>query len=226
MTDGKPARANMSVYRTPVRNSADARLNAPTFARNSPPIIARLAPWLDPLSGPVLEIGAGTGQHAAAMALAFGRLEWWPSDPDAPHRASIAAWQAFLRAPARAPFDLDGASDWAVRKDIQALGPLQAVVSMNVIHISPQSVAHGIIAGASKALAKGGLLIFYGPFAEKGAHTGAGNAEFDRRLQAENPAWGLRDLIDVTRWSEAAELERAAVIPMPANNRIVIFRRA
>ncbi len=216
----------MASYRTAAGDGRDGRLQSPTFARNSPPIIARLAPWLNGLAGPVLEIGSGTGQHAAAMALAFPDLQWWPSDPDAAHRASISAWQAHLRAPDRPALALDGAADWAADPGVAALGPLGAVVSMNVIHISPVAVARGIIAGAGKALGRGGLLIFYGPFKENGEHTGAGNAAFDRGLRAENPDWGLRDIADLTAWSAAAGLDREAVIAMPANNRIVLFRKA
>ncbi len=224
-----PGSRHMATYRKPAGDGLDGRqdgrLTAPTFARNSPPIIARLAPWLTGLCGPVLEIGSGTGQHAAAMALAFPNLQWWPSDPDAAHRVSISAWQTHLRAPGRAAMALDGAADWASDAGVAALGPLAGVVSMNVIHISPVAVARGIIAGAGKALGPGGMLIFYGPFKENGEHTGAGNAAFDRGLRAENPDWGLRDIAELTAWSAAAGLGREAVITMPANNRILLFRK-
>ncbi len=226
----RPSSPPDPVYRSspgtgPGAGAGDARILAPTFERNSPPIIARLTPWLDPLSGPVLEIGAGTGQHAAAMALAFPRLQWWPSEPDALQRASIVAWQRHLRAPARAPLNIDAASAWSENREVRALGPLCAVVSMNVIHISPVDVAHGIVAGAAEALRTGGLLIFYGPFMENGEHTGAGNAQFDRQLRARNPAWGLRDLADVTAWCARRGLAAADVISMPANNRLALFRK-
>lgn len=203
----------------------DARLYAPTFARNGPPMVARLAAWLAGRSGAVLEIGAGTGQHAAAFALAFGQLAWWPSDPDLIHRASALAWQKSLRAPARAPIDLDAATDWARDGAVVALGPLSAVISMNVIHIAPIGVAKGIVAGAGTTLAPGGLLIFYGPFRENGAHTGAGNETFDRGLRAENPDWGVRDTTEITKLASAAKLTFAALIAMPANNRLLIFQK-
>jgi len=188
-------------------------------------MVAQLAPWLAGRSGPVLEIGAGTGQHAAAFALAFAQLQWWPSDPDPQHRASISAWQNEVRAPALPAFDLNAAADWANSTDIGSLGPLSAIISMNVIHISSIGVAKGIVSGAGQSLAAGGLLIFYGPFRENGAHTGPGNAAFDRGLRAENPDWGVRDVGDIADLARTDGLNFAALIAMPANNRLLIFRK-
>lgn len=203
----------------------DGRLHSPTFLRNNPPIIAALAPWLAGRVGMALEIGSGTGQQAAAFALAFLDLEWWPSEPDEIHRASIAAWWRALGLPEREPLALDAATDWAARDDVKALGPLSVVISLNVIHITPFAVARGIVSGAGKALVAGGLLIFYGPFREFGEHTGAGNEAFDARLRAENPEWGVRDTREIIDLADVAGLEFAAFIRMPANNRILIFRR-
>jgi len=188
-------------------------------------MIAQLVPWLAGLSGPVLEIGAGTGQHAAAFALAFPDLLWWPSDPDPHNRASVSAWQENLHAPIRAPLDLDAASDWSDDPAVQALGRLSAILSMNVIHIAPFAVARGIVAGAAATLAADGLLIFYGPFRENGAHTGPGNAAFDAGLRTENPDWGVRDIAELSQLTKPAGLTQAAFITMPANNRLLIFRK-
>lgn len=208
-----------------VPTEPDGRLRSQVFERNSPPIIAALTPWLGLRTGPVLEIGAGTGQHAGAFALAFSGLDWWPSDPDAGHRASIAAWRRHLRLPDRTALDLDAASDWPAHTDIPALGPLNAVVSLNVIHIAPYAVAQGIVAGAGRTLARGGLLIFYGPFKVAGRHVGEGNAAFDEGLRAENSDWGLRDSTDIEALAQSSGLAFAALQAMPANNRLLIFRK-
>jgi len=206
-------------------SSADGRLQSHVFDRNAPPIIAALTPWLAARCGPVLEIGSGTGQHAGACSLAFPDLDWWPSDPDPVHRASIAAWQAHLRLPPREPIELDGAGPWAEAPQVAGLGPLSAVISMNVIHIAPFAVARGIIAGAGVVLATGGLLIFYGPFMVAGAHVGPGNAAFDAGLRADNPDWGLRDTAEIETLAGAAGLTFAGLQAMPANNRLLVFRK-
>jgi len=84
----------------------------------------------------------------------------------------------------------------------------------------------GIVAGAGKALARGGILIFYGPFKVGGEHIGAGNATFDAGLRAENPDWGLRDTDEIAALGAKAGLEFAALQAMPANNRLLVLRRA
>ena len=217
----------MARYRdTDSADGGDGRLRSPTFERNSPPIIGALTPWLRARVGPVLEIGAGTGQHAVAFSLAFPKLDWWPSDPDAIHCASISAWQKALAARAFGPMQLDASTDWAVGNEIQRLGPLTAVVSLNVIHIAPVSVTHGIVAGAGQTLGPDGLLVFYGPFREHGSHTGPGNVAFDAGLRAENPQWGVRDIAEISAFAGKARLEFAALVAMPANNRLLIFRRS
>ncbi|MGR3290577.1 MAG: DUF938 domain-containing protein [Paracoccaceae bacterium] len=132
----------------------------------------------------------------------------------------------FCGAPERLPFDLDGASDWAGQPAVRALGRLSVLFSMNVIHIAPYAVAKGIIAGAGRALAPDGLLIFYGPFREQGQHTGPGNRSFDKGLRAENPSWGLRDTDDISELAQQAGLEFSTMITMPANNRLLIYTKS
>lgn len=94
-----------------------------------------------------------------------------------------------------------------------------------MIHIAPWAVAEGILRGAAEALAPGGLLAFYGPFREGGVHTGAGNAQFDAALKAENPAWGLRDVGELAAHAARAGFDAPALRPMPANNRLAVFAR-
>jgi SAM-dependent methyltransferase len=222
-----PTTPHSARYRGRVSDDpADVRLHAAVFQRNSPPLLVALAPWLSGRAGPVLEIGAGTGQHAAAFRLAFPALDWIASDPDPDHRASIAAWAEALGLPPRPVLDIDAAGDWGSDGDIASLGPLAAVVSMNVIHIAPFEVAEGLVRGAGQALAPHGLLVFYGPFREHGRHTGEGNRRFDEGLRAENPAWGVRDTAEISDLAAAAGLSPAAIVSMPANNRLLIFRRA
>lgn len=220
-----PARHMRRGFPPDATDKADNRLYAPAFARNFPPVLVALTPWLGGRSGTVLEIGCGTGQHAAGFALAFPALEWWPSDPDEGHRASARAWAAHQGAPDCTPLALDAATDWASAPDCAALGPLTAILSMNVIHIAPPAVCDGILAGAAARLDPGGLLIFYGPFFENGHPPGPGNVAFDAGLRAENPEWGLRVLDDLRRRGAALGLSFAALLAMPADNRLLILRR-
>ncbi len=197
-----------------------ARLSAPAAERNAAPLREALAPLLAGRAGLVLEIGSGTGQHAADWAGAFPGLDWQPSDPDPTHLASIEAWRAEAARPnLRTPIALDVTAAWP------DLGPLAAAISLNVIHIAPWRVTEAIIAGAGARIAPGGFLIFYGPFREGGAHTAPSNARFDDSLRARDPDWGVRDLEAVSSLAGDAGFGAADITRMPANNLLVAFPR-
>lgn len=197
------------------------QLTSPAFARNVAPILSALGPHLRGLSGPALEIGCGPGQHAVAFARAHPALDWTPSDPDPAAVASAAAWRAAHPLPnLRPPVRLDAAADWA-----PGVGAQRVVCAVNVLHIAPLSVTRGLVAGAGRALAAGGVLAVYGPFVEDGVATAPSNLAFDASLRARDPAWGLRRLSDVAALARAAGLGEPAVARLPANNLLVVWRR-
>jgi cyclopropane fatty-acyl-phospholipid synthase-like methyltransferase len=199
---------------------ADQRMFAPSSARNSEPILAVLKRVL-PTHGVVLEIGCGTGEHAVCFAEAMPNLAWQPSDPDADARASTASWIKFTGVSnVLAPLDIDVCSSlWGVEQK----APFDAIVSINMIHISPWAASLGLFAGAGRLLRAGGLLVLYGPFMRDGAHNAPSNAAFDASLKARNPSWGVRDIADLERAGEASRLSLRETIKMPANNMSVVF---
>lgn len=194
---------------------------SPAASRNAGPILSVLGAHL-PARGRVLEAAAGTGQHAAAFARALPGLDWTPSDPDPDARASIAAWRAGADLPnLRPPLALDVADPAAWPE-----GPFDAVVCINMVHISPWSATEGLMAGAASALASpGGLLALYGPYWEAGVEPAPGNLAFDADLKRRNPDWGLRDLDAVTALARANGLVLTRRVAMPANNLTLLFRR-
>jgi hypothetical protein len=119
----------------------DARQHSPSAERNREPILAVLRDALPP-RGRVLEIASGTGEHSVWFAGALPTLDWQPSDADADARASIAAWSAQAGLPnLRAPLALDvHQPDWGV-------DTLDAVVCINMIHISPWSASQALFDG-------------------------------------------------------------------------------
>ncbi|WP_345815019.1 DUF938 domain-containing protein [Paraburkholderia sp. PREW-6R] len=195
------------------------RQRSPSAERNREPILAVLREVL-PASGRVLEIAAGTGQHAICFARALPGLDWQPSDADADARASIAAWVTHEGLPnVRAPLALDvHASDWGV-------DALDAVICINMIHISPWSAAEALFAGAGQRLVEGGVLYLYGPYRRGGAHTSASNEAFDEQLRSRDPAWGVRDMERVTTLGTASGFTCDEPIAMPANNFSLVFRK-
>lgn len=198
------------------------RQHSPSAERNCEPILAVLREVL-PAAGRVLEIASGTGQHAICFAGALPGLDWQPSDLDAGARASIAAWTAHAGLKnVRAPLALDvHQPDWGTG----APGTLDAVVCINMIHISPWSAAQALFAGASRRLADGGILYLYGPYKRGCAHTSPSNEAFDQQLRSRDPAWGVRDMEAVVALGASAGLLCDEPIAMPANNFSLVFRK-
>jgi len=199
-------------------DSADRRCS-PSAARNREPILDVLRRAL-PRSGTVLEIASGTGEHAVHFAAALPDLTWQPTDPDVDSRRSIAAWRAEAKLPnLRPPLPLDVThADWPVAR-------ADAIVCINMIHISPWTATLALMAGAGRLLSAGSPLFLYGPFRRAGVPTAPGNEAFDASLRSRDPAWGLRDLDEVAAVAQASGLLLRDVIPMPANNLSALFER-
>jgi hypothetical protein len=197
---------------------ADKR-HAPATLRNRDAIAAVLADWMPP-SGTVLEVASGSGEHAVHFAAAFPRLVWQPSDPDPAGLASIAAWRAEAGlANVAPPLALDASSgDWPVER-------ADAILCINMVHISPWGATLGLLAGAARLLAPGAPLILYGPYIEPEVPTATSNLDFDANLRARDPAWGLRDTGAVKAAARDAGLAFAERRAMPANNLMLLFRR-
>jgi Protein of unknown function (DUF938) len=195
------------------------RQQAPAAARNREPIAQVLADEL-PAVGTVLEVASGTGEHVLHFAAKFPQLHWQPSDPDADARASISAWSADSGlGNIAAPLALDAAQrDWPISK-------ADAVVCINMAHISPLTASEGLVRAAGEMLPAGAPLIFYGPWLEEGVETAASNLEFDTWLKVRNPAFGLRPVSWMDGLAASRGLRRTRRVAMPANNIMLIYRK-
>ena len=206
---------NRRFYEAP---ASGMQRSAPAALRNREPIADVLGEWL-PSEGLVLEIASGTGEHAVFFAERFPSLEWQPSDihPDA--LASIAAWREAADFPnLRPPITIDASSgDWPIDR-------ADAVLSINMVHISPWTSALGLLAGAERLLDRGAPLILYGPWLKDDIQTAPSNLDFDANLKARDPSWGLRRVEDFAAASSRFTLE--AVRRMPANNLMLLFRKS
>jgi SAM-dependent methyltransferase len=198
---------------------SDLRQRAPSAERNREPILAVLQHAL-PRTGVVLEIASGTGQHAMHFAAALPHLVCQPCDPDADARASIAAWTAHAGlANVRAPLALD------VRRPPWGIEAAEAIVCINMIHISPWAAAQALFAGAARILASGGIVFLYGPYRRNGAHTAPSNEAFDLQLRSRDPEWGVRDMEAVVELAASVGFEGEEPVAMPANNFSLVFRK-
>jgi hypothetical protein len=195
------------------------RRHAPAAARNVAPITAVLADWL-PAAGTVVELASGTGEHVVAFARAFPHLHWQPSDVHPQALASIAAWVAAEGGEnIDRPLALDvAAGEWPI-----ALA--DAVLSINLVHISPWESSLGLLDGAQRLLGPGAPLIFYGPWIERGVEPAPSNMAFDEDLRSRDPQWGLREVEAFAAEAAARGLDLVDRRVMPANNLMLLFRR-
>jgi cyclopropane fatty-acyl-phospholipid synthase-like methyltransferase len=195
-------------------------LTSPSVARNRDPILSVLRRVLPP-TGQVLEIASGTGEHAVHFAAALPHLTWQPSDRDEQALKSIAAYRAAAGLPnLLAPLVLDAAApEWPV-------GRADAIVAINMVHISPWRATEGLMVGAGRILPPRGVLYLYGAYKEKGADTASSNEAFDLDLRRRNPEWGIRDLEAVADLAREHGLELSERVQMPANNLSLVFRRS
>jgi hypothetical protein len=197
-----------------------AKQHAPATLRNREAIAEVLAREL-PASGTVLEIAAGSGEHAVFFAARFGALTWLPTDPAPEALASIAEYRAdYAGTNLSAPVMLDAADP-----DSWPVAEAAAIVCINMVHISPWAATQGLFRGAARLLgSSGGPLIIYGPFIEDGVATAASNLAFDESLKDRDTRWGLRRAEDLDSLAAAHGLARAARHAMPANNLSLVFR--
>ena len=186
--------------------------------RNRAPILAVLCELLADRKR-VLEIGSGTGQHAVFFGAHLPHLIWQTSDVPRNH-ASIIAWQQEAQLPnVPPPLTLDvNAADWPE-------GPFDAVFSANTCHIMAWREVQAMFVGIGRILPPGGVVCIYGPFNYGGHFTSASNAQFDAALKAEAPHMGIRDVEAVNQLAAAQGLVLQADHPLPANNRLLVWRR-
>ncbi len=196
----------------------DIRRSAPAALRNREPIAEVLRDWL-PKNGLVLEVASGSGEHAVHFAKTFPHLEWQPSDTHPAALASIRAWRESAGLPnLREPLVIDASkADWPI-------GRADALLSINMVHISPWASALGLLDGAARILPAGAPLILYGPWLKDDIESAPSNLDFDADLKRRDPEWGLRRVEDFAAAATQRGLGLEQTRTMPANNLMLLMR--
>ena len=191
--------------------------HSPACDRNRDPILAVLRDYFSD-SRHVLEIGSGTGQHAAYFASQLSQLTWQASDREE-NLPGIRAWldeAALPNTPPPRPLDVNG--QWPDEK-------FDAVFSANTLHIMAWPDVERLFARLPHATNIGATLIIYGPFKDNGRHSSESNAAFDQSLKARGSHMGIRDVEAVDALAKRAGFALIDDVAMPANNRCRIWRR-
>lgn len=186
--------------------------------RNQPHILSQLQSLFADRKR-VLEIASGTGQHAIFLGARLPHLTWQTSELPNNH-AGIQAWLTEAQLPnVLPPIALDvNDTNWPV-------APVDAIFNANTVHIVSWSAVLQMFVGIARVLETGGLLCLYGPFNDNGAYTAESNAHFDAWLKARDPQSGIRDFAAINQLAEAQGLLLLQDVTMPANNRLLVWRR-
>jgi SAM-dependent methyltransferase len=184
--------------------------------QNRDVILKIIAPYLKEAKR-VLEIGSGTGQHAAYFAPLFSNLIWQTSDLSG-NLPGIKSWidsAEALNLPEPVEFDVN--TNWP---DIKA----DLIYSANTLHIMDRSSVEKCLAGLPNILTDKGQLIIYGPFNYHNQYTSDSNRSFDVWLKRNNPQSGIKDFEWISELLHSSGLILEEDFEMPANNRILIFK--
>ncbi len=199
------------------------RLCWPWPERNKGPILEVLLQYISDGSR-ILEIASGSGQHAVHFARELPFATWIPSDIDETNLRSISSWRKYKKLK-----NLDEAinldvceTQWNIN-NVDIINNIDIIFNANMIHITPWSCCVGLLAGARRHLAAGGLLVLYGPFMIGGQHTAPSNADFDQDLRSRDPSWGVRNLESILEAARGFELLKRH--EMPANNQTIVLQR-
>ncbi|XP_011435460.2 methyltransferase-like 26 isoform X2 [Magallana gigas] len=207
----------------------DNMLKFPAAERNKEVVLNVLKDHLPTdKAGLALEVASGSGTHVALFAQHFPKIIWQPSEIDQQCLQSISAYKEHYGLQnVEEPFTLDVTTPVESWKDgnLQSAS-LDAVVNMNMIHISPWDTAVGLFRGCGTLLKSGGLLFLYGPFAVHGTLTPESNVSFDASLRQRDSRWGVRDVDDVEHLAEQNKMSLIKTVDMPANNKTLIFKKS
>jgi len=167
----------------------------------------------------ILEIGSGTGQHAVYFARQLPHVNWQPSDLIENH-TSINAWrdEAGIEN-VLPPIELDVTSGtWPGRK-------YHGLFSANTTHIMSWAAVECMFGGIGKILQRDARCCLYGPFNYGGTFTSNSNRQFDSWLKERDPASGIRDYEAIAELADANGMELKSDNEMPANNRLLVWRK-
>lgn len=164
----------------------------------------------------VLEIGSGTGQHAAHFAKHLSHLTWQTSDQLEYHQGIYLWLQEYQLNNLFPPLQLRLLKDPWPEQDFDGF------FTANTAHIMQKSEVIELMRKVNLVMPKTGVFCQYGPFKVDGKFTSQSNEDFHNKLVGQGLG-GYRDIEELQEWATALNLEK--IIEMPANNLLLVWRK-
>ena len=204
-----------------VNDKNEGRLNAPSAVRNAIPIIQLVRKTVTK-PGNALEIASGTGQHIVKLASALPFLNWQPSDVDKARLKSILCWSNDnnlnnLKPPCLLDATMEDWSEEHRDKDL--------ILLINLLHLITIKETKVLVKEISKALARKGLSIIYGPFMRSGKLISKSDMEFHHSLINTDPNLGYKNDVDMLNLFSEVGLVHLNTERMPANNLAFVLQK-
>ncbi len=192
--------------------------HAPACDRNQSYILEILQGIL-PGKKKLLEIGSGTGQHAAYLAPHFPGLSWYPSDLEE-NLASINAWRD-----ESSVTNVESARALNLATGLWPVTSCDAVVCINTIHIISWELVEKLFTGVGNVLSKDGVFYVYGPYEYENESLSESNVNFNEWLRQRDPASGIRKFENVNELARKNDLIFQFDKSMPANNHSIVWKK-
>jgi len=167
----------------------------------------------------LLEIGSGTGQHAVYFSEKLPHIIWNTSDRTE-NLEGIKLWLSEANNEKLPdPIELD------VKQKSWPKITFDTVFTANTCHIMNKQSVEIMITQAGKLIPVGGQLIIYGPFNYNQKYTSSSNEQFDQWLKQRDPESAIRNFEELNELARKAGLNLVTDYEMPANNRILHWRK-
>ncbi len=195
--------------------------------RNKGPILEVLKGYLgDGTPRRLLEVASGDGTHTAHLGRALPNVTFQPTEYDKSMLSHIVSNARGMKNVLK-PISLDVSKPDEAVRDLggEEGAKFDCVFCANLVHISPYSCTVGLFRLSGSVLPAGGRLFTYGPYAENGVLTPESNVNFDKMLKGRDPQWGIRDIKDLSAEAAKNGMELEKRHDMPANNKILVWRK-
>jgi hypothetical protein len=167
----------------------------------------------------VWEIGSGTGQHASYFAQQIPQINWQPTDKEK-MLPGISLWVEDAQVQnLYPPIELD------ITDELWPCTAIEGLFTANTLHILSWNEVEILFSRLNEVFRKNTVACIYGPFNYHGTYTSESNERFDQYLKETDPLSGIRDKEVVESLAQASGIQLVDDVAMPANNRLLVFKK-